>query len=340
VDNGAITIIYDGDGNRVSKTVNGIITKYLVDNNNLTGYAQVFEELNAAGLVQRRYTYGLDLISQTQNAVTSYFGYDGHGSVRQLSDSLGSVTDTYDYDAFGILISRAGLTVNHYLFCGEQFDPDLGFYYLRARYMKPSTGRFMSMDSYEGSSGEPMSLHKYLYANADGVNCTDPTGNVTLMQQVQVIAMQAGLAAISAHRQLISAFQQGGQAVGQAFNFFGQLAQDAARQVLQLIPRVNIRENVRLGGRVVDFVVSVGKRVADIEVKYSLPTGGESYQRFIDQIRNYQQFGGGQTVVWTFRAPTVEALQRVYNELGHLAPHTQFVHGVGGLWQWAQFFFR
>jgi YD repeat-containing protein len=40
-----ITIIYDGDGNRVSKTIGGLTTKYLVDTNNLTGYAQVVEEL-------------------------------------------------------------------------------------------------------------------------------------------------------------------------------------------------------------------------------------------------------------------------------------------------------
>jgi hypothetical protein len=30
----------------------------------------------------------------------SFYGYDGHGSVRQLTNSAGVVTDTYDYDAF------------------------------------------------------------------------------------------------------------------------------------------------------------------------------------------------------------------------------------------------
>ncbi len=32
---------YDGDGNRVSKTVNGTTTYYLVDDVNPSGYAQV-----------------------------------------------------------------------------------------------------------------------------------------------------------------------------------------------------------------------------------------------------------------------------------------------------------
>jgi YD repeat-containing protein len=41
---GSIQYTYDGDGNRVSKTVAGVTTTYLVDTNNSTGYAQVVEE--------------------------------------------------------------------------------------------------------------------------------------------------------------------------------------------------------------------------------------------------------------------------------------------------------
>jgi hypothetical protein len=39
-----ITIVYDGDGNRASKTVAGVTTAYLVDSFNPTGYAQVVYE--------------------------------------------------------------------------------------------------------------------------------------------------------------------------------------------------------------------------------------------------------------------------------------------------------
>jgi hypothetical protein len=65
---------------RLSKTIAGVTTKYLVDTNNLTGYVQVLEELQS-GSVIRKYTYGLDLISQlnTQNSQLSFYGYDGHG---------------------------------------------------------------------------------------------------------------------------------------------------------------------------------------------------------------------------------------------------------------------
>ncbi|MBI2678975.1 MAG: hypothetical protein HYX28_09355 [Candidatus Koribacter versatilis] len=52
---GFISIVYDGDGNRVQKTAGGVTTKFLVSEINPTGYVQVVDEL-VGGLVQRRYT--------------------------------------------------------------------------------------------------------------------------------------------------------------------------------------------------------------------------------------------------------------------------------------------
>jgi RHS repeat-associated protein len=172
---GAVTITYDGDGNRVSKTASGVTTKYLVDDRNLTGYAQVLEEVSG-GTVQRVYTYGLNRISQSQASGTSFYGYDGHGNVRLLTDTTGAVTDRYDYDAFGNILSQTGSTPNAYLYSGEQSDPNLGFYYLRARYLSQSTGRFWTMDTVEGEPDAPISLHKYTYANVDPVDNVDPGG--------------------------------------------------------------------------------------------------------------------------------------------------------------------
>jgi len=172
--------IYDAFGNRATKTVGGVTTTYLVDDDaNPTGYAQVLDELQN-GAVTRSYSYGLQRISQTQvvsNAVTtSYYGYDGGGNVRQLTNASGAVTDSYDYDAFGNAINTAGNTPNVYLYRGEQYDSDLGLYYLRARYYNLKTGRFVNRDPSNGIITDPKTLHKYLYADGDPVNLSDPTG--------------------------------------------------------------------------------------------------------------------------------------------------------------------
>ena len=177
---GAVTLLYDGDGNRVAKTVGGVTTRYLVDEFNPTGYSQVVEEI-VNGAVEREYTYGIQLISQNQivsNAWTpSFYQSDGEGSKRQLTNAAGAVTDTYEYDAFGNEINSTGTTPNNYLYRGEQYDSDLGMYYLRARYYNPLTGRFLSVDPLAGQG-----QRRYEYAGADPVNGMDPTGNEAIVE--------------------------------------------------------------------------------------------------------------------------------------------------------------
>ena len=201
-----VSLIYDAFGNRVSKTVNGVTTKYLVEDDvNPTGYPQVLDELTS-GAVTRTYTYGLQRISQDQLVsgvwTPSFYGYDGGGNVRQLTNSAGAVTDTYEYDAFGNDVYHTGTTPNNYLYRGEQYDQDLGLYYLRARYYNPNTGRFMSRDPEAGYAKEPASLHKYLYANGDPTNRVDPTGRAAMLEFLFTTAdistpTEAGLVALA-----------------------------------------------------------------------------------------------------------------------------------------------
>ena len=188
-----VNLIYDAFGNRVAKTVNGVTTQYLVEDDvNPTGYPQVVEELAGpigSGVVTRQYTYGLQRISEnlsptvTGNSTwtASFYGYDGFGSVRQLTNSVGTVTDSYEYDAFGNSFTKSGTTPNNYLYRGEQYDSDLALYYLRARYYNPNTGRFLSRDPLGGKVKMPASLHKYLYANGDPVNLSDPMGRESMI---------------------------------------------------------------------------------------------------------------------------------------------------------------
>ncbi|HEY2116916.1 MAG TPA: RHS repeat-associated core domain-containing protein, partial [Candidatus Angelobacter sp.] len=197
---GGVQLVYDGDGNRISETVAGATTRYLVADQNLTGYAQVMDELQS-GAVTRTYSYGLELINERQTIggtpKTSFYGFDGHGSVRFLMDSTGAITDTYDYDAFGNLLSQTGTTPNNYLFASEQFDPVLGIYYNRARYYDQRQGRFWTMDTYEGDPQSSLSLHKYLYASANPVNRIDPTGHEDIAELMTAAAISVTLTSIS-----------------------------------------------------------------------------------------------------------------------------------------------
>ncbi len=68
---GTVTMVYDGDGNRVSEAIGGTTTKYLVDSLNPTGLPQVIDE-TVSGAVTRTYAYGLQRISENQKISSTW----------------------------------------------------------------------------------------------------------------------------------------------------------------------------------------------------------------------------------------------------------------------------
>jgi RHS repeat-associated protein len=188
--NSAVKYTYNGDGIRVSKTVGGTTTYFLTDDRNPSGYAQVLEELTYSGTTPTlvcAYAVGLSLLTQHEAGGTVYYFIpDGHGSTRALSDSSGTTQNTFTYDAYGTLIASNAAPQTVYLYCGEQFDPDLGVYYLRARYYKPDTGRFWTMDTIEGILADPPSLHKYHYCQGNPVTDSDPNGEMDIAEVLSV----------------------------------------------------------------------------------------------------------------------------------------------------------
>ena len=185
---GLVSYAYDADGIRTSRTAGGQTTTFLVDKNR--EHAQVVVEETGGDVTT--YTHGHQLVAQVgSGAGASFYLTDGQLSTRQLTTAAGVVSDTYTYDAFGVLLARSGATANAYLYTGEQLDPNVGFYYLRARYYDQSVGRFVSTDPEPGSIFDPPSLHRYLYAKADPIQNHDPSGRFSVAQQIGALAVQS-----------------------------------------------------------------------------------------------------------------------------------------------------
>jgi RHS repeat-associated protein len=192
------TYEFNSNGVRVSQTVEGVTTVFLVDENNPTGYAQVLEQGTDAtgdGLqaeeVEVAYTLGHDVIAQTRmedaGPETQYLLYDGHGSTRALVEADGQfvvvdpmnlgIRQVFDYDAYGNLINMtASEAATSLLYSGEFTDAATGQQYLRARFYDPTTGRFNRLDPFSGNAANPQSLHKYAFVHGDPIQGLDPTG--------------------------------------------------------------------------------------------------------------------------------------------------------------------
>ena len=199
--------IYDADGQRVGKRVvtldpdTGLShtneQRFLLEGLNPTGYAQVSgvigRESGQGWRVTQRSLHGQGLVgtaTRRSEAVPGQAGgwqirhamADGHGSVRQESGEE-ALDRPRIYTAWGEDVGVGGLRDDVGIgwgYAGEVWDGALGMYELRARQYRPTTGRFWTMDRFEGRTREPLSLHKYLYAHNNPVNGIDPSGHSML----------------------------------------------------------------------------------------------------------------------------------------------------------------
>jgi len=188
----AVTYRYNPDGIRIDANDGSILTKFLIDPFNHTGYEQVLKTDNGTNVTF--YTIGSDVISQAVNTSDpTYLLYDGHGSVRHLANNTGAIVESYNYEAYGKLHNFTGTPQTNLLYAGEWYDSIATQYYLRARWYSPVTGRLNRMDDFSGDNYDPPSLHKYLYAHANPINNTDPTGNFTVTEVAIAVAIAAVL---------------------------------------------------------------------------------------------------------------------------------------------------
>jgi len=286
---------YNVDGIRTQKIEEGVVTNYLVDSNR--DYAQVIAETDDSDNVTTSYTYGDDLLSMMKSGEIWNYQYDGLGSTRSLTDSSGNESDSYTYDAFGNLLSETGATENSYLFAGEQFESSLDQYYLRARYVDQNTGRFTQMDEYQGVILNPITLQKYLYANADPVNGIDPSGYVTLSELTATMNNIARNTTRAAYN-----FSKGARrAGGRLMNQIGKKAEDAVERIVkECIKPKKLKKHKKIKGsnRQLDLIASAENAVLNIEVKSKIPKYGSSaLRRLKEQLLASQKAGNKVKVV-------------------------------------------
>jgi len=177
-DTATLTFQYDGFGRRFSRK---LTTKNTTTETRFyhDGFDVLFET-DGSGTLTRLYVHG-GRIDEILSSGSSTYLSDGLGSTRSLTDTTGQTTASYVYDVFGSLRSETGTGENNYLFTGRDLDRDLGIYYYRNRWYDPSVGRFVTKDPIGVRGG----INRYIYADNNPVNYTDPYGYLKLPAGVQ-----------------------------------------------------------------------------------------------------------------------------------------------------------
>ncbi len=288
--------VYDVDGNRVQTRVTPpggptASVDYLV---NTRGFLSHVVGEVVAGVLQVVYVRSNDeLISlyRPGSGEARYFHTDGLGSVRLLSDATGAVTDRYEYTAFGELVEHSGSDEQPYQFAGEPYDPNVGFYYNRARWLDSGAGRFVSMDPELGSLFEPISLHRYLYAAASPQHFVDPTGRefsaLGLSVSIGVQAYVASTVASYAIGKIISAiYLQITDHNLARFRWFEwwDLASFIPGAFLAKVVKLPVQMVTRVGGKVIGKAFAAGgvERVATDFSKWFASSQGKLFMRSAD----------------------------------------------------------
>ena len=111
---------------------------------------------------------------------TYYYVLNLQGDVVKLVDVSGAEVASYEYDAWGNVLSQSGSMagVNPLRFRGYYHDSETGFYYLQSRYYDPVYHRFINADSY-GSTGQGfVGTNMFAYCNNNPAIFVDNGGTV------------------------------------------------------------------------------------------------------------------------------------------------------------------
>ena len=176
---------YGASGKRIERLEKGITTRYYYTGDALlysTNEKNVLETeniLDPAGSViaSKRFLDPSELGTEKYANKYYIYNYDARSSVTNVIAPDGNVVKDYTYDEFGNTEESDSDFLNDITFTSSVADTSSNLQYMNSRFYQPSTGRFLSQDSYSGNPYDPWTHHLYNYCGGNPINYIDPTGH-------------------------------------------------------------------------------------------------------------------------------------------------------------------
>jgi RHS repeat-associated protein len=168
-----IEYLLDGNGLRVGRKVDGVVTQKWLYSNNL----RIVAELDGANNVVSRFVYTTseNTPDYMVHAGVNYRLIKDHlGSIRQVVNAqTGDVVQEMEYDEYGNLVRDSNPGFTPFGFAGGLYDVQTEMVRYGVRDYEPSAARWTAKDPvrFQGNQN-----NLYVYLNNDAVNSTDAKG--------------------------------------------------------------------------------------------------------------------------------------------------------------------
>ncbi len=194
-DSRTVKYMYDSDGLRASKTVDGVKTSYYY-----AGTQLAYQKSSDGNKLYFFYDSNGYLTGVEYNGTNYYTATNLKGDVVAIYDRFGVCVAKYEYDAWGNVISvidcdfededgnivKKDITndttstdiamVNPIRYRGYYYDSETELYYLQSRYYNAEVGRFLNADGYITTGQGVLSYNMFAYCGNNPIRYIDPTG--------------------------------------------------------------------------------------------------------------------------------------------------------------------
>ena len=184
--NSVIEFLYNADGIRTSKTVNGTEHVYTLNGSQIVSETRgdilliyLYDESGSPiGMQYRKSSYAAGVYD------TFYFEKNLQGDIIAIYTESGRKILEYTYDAWGnhsvtwtyLTMETLPAGTNPFRYRGYYYDTDTQLYYLQSRYYNPQWGRFLNADGYVNANGNLIGFNMYAYCSNNPVMYADSLG--------------------------------------------------------------------------------------------------------------------------------------------------------------------
>ena len=226
-------------------TLSGKVVRETVKTNNSITYVQDFLYDESGRPFALNYS-----TDGGSSFITYYYILNLQGDVVKLVTSSGSAVATYEYDAWGNILSKSGTMADknplHYR--GYYYDTETGFYYLQSRYYDPTVRRFINADSYASTGKGFIGSNMFAYCRNNPVCRIDASGCMDISIVDTIEALREWLLQLSGDippAAVLLLVVVGVQLLAEASNTMEEKTAEAIQEVKAYVDAADVKEYKR-----------------------------------------------------------------------------------------------